>query len=326
MTSDMPKDRAPFASAVYLTGPTGVGKTEISLKLADKLGAEILALDAMTLYRGMDIGTAKPTQLQRLQTHHHLIDLWSPTEASSLERYRAAAEAVLNNLASRGKAALFVGGSPLYLKACLRGLSVLPDRQEIIRARLEHDAQVQGVTSLHRRLESIDPDSAAKIASFDLRRLVRALEIYEATGTPPSRLRKDHEHPAPSTVPVIALTRNRAALYERIDRRVELMFDQGLLEEAAGLPRPLSQTAMQAVGYAEAFDVLEGRATRNEAVARTQLRTRHYAKQQLTWFRRLEEVRGLAIDEMTDDEVVNVLVERIAAIRRGEKVPSDPFG
>ncbi|MBI1324560.1 tRNA (adenosine(37)-N6)-dimethylallyltransferase MiaA [bacterium] len=324
--SDTPPDVcALFRSSVYLTGPTGVGKTDISLRLAEELDAEILALDAMTLYRGMDIGTAKPGKAQTGRIRHHLIDLVSPQDESSLDLYLKAATEVLVSLAKSGKKALFVGGSPLYLKACLRGLSELPPRNDLIREDLERQAAAEGVTKLYQRLTEVDPATASKVAGTDLRRIVRALEIHAATGTAPSQLRGKHETPAPPTVPVVAILRDRRSLYDRIDRRVEDMFEQGLIDEARSLPQPLSRSARQAVGYSEAFEVLEGRMTIEAAIERTQLRTRHYAKHQLTWFRRLEEVRGLNIEDQSETLVLDRLMKHIESTRAGFEPTGDPI-
>ncbi len=325
MTGSKRENQAAFHQAVYLTGPTAVGKTDISLAIAEKLGAEIIALDAMTLYRGMDIGTAKPGKAQTDRVRHHLLDHFDPREESSLDRYLDAAEDVLNSLAERGKAALFVGGSPLYLKACLRGLSELPGRDDALRADLERRAAESGVESLHRSLMTLDPATAARIAPTDLRRIVRALEIQMLTNELPSQLRTRHDRPSPLHVPVIALLRDRQELYARIDHRVEIMFEQGLVDEAARLPQPLSRSARQAVGYSEAFDVLEGRVSLAEAIAKTRLRTRHYAKHQLTWFRRLEEVQGLRIDHLQDEAVVEAVMLRIEASRSGSRLSADPI-
>lgn len=320
----MPDNLALFHNTVYITGPTGVGKTEICLELAQRLDAEILVLDAMTLYRGMDIGTAKASPHDQSLVRHHLIDLLEPTESSDLLTYLAHAQTVLENLAVTGKTALFVGGSPLYLKACLRGLSNLPDRDDAVRQRLTEEAGQMGVVSLHERLATVDPVSAAKIARTDLRRVVRALEIYEVSGgEPPSRLRNKHDRPAPENVPVFALVRDRKSLYDRINRRVDSMFESGLIEEAARLPQPLSHTAAQAVGYTEAFDFLAGKISEAEAREQVRLRTRHYAKHQLTWFRRLEEVRGVSVENIDTQRVVEILLERIDLRKSGKPFESD---
>lgn len=322
----MHKDQALFHQAVYLTGPTGVGKSEISLALAQHLGAEIIALDAMTLYKGMDIGTAKPSPEDQQIVPHHLIDTVSPLENSDLEQYLASARSVLERIAGCGRRALFVGGSPLYLKAALRGLSELPHRDDAVRARLEAEAAEVGVLALHARLAEVDAQSAGRIAATDLRRVVRSLEIYEVSGgIPPSQLRGRHDQPAPPTVPVFALLRDRAVLYDRINRRVDAMFAEGLVEEVRRLPQPLSRTAAQAVGYAEVLEMLAGRMSRDEAMERTRLRTRHYAKHQLTWFRNLQEVRGLSLEGRSADEAVVELVRRIELVQQGQSVPGDPI-
>lgn len=321
----MPEISAPFLSAVYLTGPTAVGKSEISLLLAEQLNAEIIALDAMTLYQGMDIGTAKPSLNDRKRIPHHLLDTVSPQQASNLDQYLIDAAQVVADLAERGKRALFVGGSPLYLKACLRGLSDLPAPDDGFRAELVAEAETNGVETLYKRLLSIDPEAAAKIASTDLRRIVRSLEIHKLSGKRPSQLRQKHEQPAPAHVPVIALIRDRPELYLRINQRVELMFKQGLVEEAAALPRPLSHTSLQAVGYAEAFALQAGEMTLAQAIEQTQLRTRHYAKHQMTWFRNLKEARGFRLASRSVDENVKLLMQQIDAISSGQDVCSDPI-
>lgn len=319
----MPNNKAPFHQAVYLTGPTAVGKSEISLRLADKLNAEIIALDAMTLYQGMNIGTAKPSKADQGRIRHHMIDTMTPQTPSCLKTYIQSAHAVLNDIAGRGKTALFVGGAPLYLKACLRGLSELPETNEQVRLELTAQADALGVTTLHEQLALIDPETASKIANTDLRRIVRALEIYKISGEPPSSLRNRHDQLAPSTVPVIALIRDRQSLYDRINKRVETMFATGLLEEAAALPQPLSHTALQAVGYAEAFDLLGSKITLAQAIEKTQIRTRHYAKHQLTWFRNLSETRGFRIDNHPMEEQVDLLFQQIRRIQSGQEFSGD---
>lgn len=321
----MPNNMAVFHQAVYLTGPTGVGKSEISLRLAERLNAEIIALDAMTVYRGMDIGTAKPSSEEMSQIKHHMVDVIDPSETFDLDHYLRLVGIVLNNLASSGKTALFVGGSPLYLKACLRGLSDLPHRDESVRLALTERAQQEGVEVLHAQLAAIDPSTAELIAKTDLRRIVRAFEIYEVSGERPSQLRNKHDQPAPENVPVFALIRNRTTLYERINSRVDRMFDMGLINEAASLPQPLSRTASQAVGYSEAFEFLEGKCSEAEAREKVKLRTRHYAKHQLTWFRRLEEVKGVEIDTLTVEESVKNLLTQIKMIKSGQPVVSAPI-
>ena len=288
-------------SAFYLTGATAVGKTAVGVALARRLDAEVIALDSMTLYRGMDIGTAKPPAEERGGVPHHLMDVLNPWETASVAAYRGWALEVLADLHARGRRALFVGGSGLYLKAMLRGLFDGPAANPAARAELEAEADRLGLAALHERLARLDPAAAARLHPNDRRRVVRALEVCGATGRPLSILQAEHDRPAEG-VAVIALTRPRDELRRRIDERVGRMFADGLVDEVRALqagPRPPGLTAAQGVGYRETIDLLEGRATLGEAVERVRARTRQFAKRQETWFRGLAEVRPwpVAADE-----------------------------
>ncbi len=301
----MPTFDDPFQRAVYLTGPTASGKTAVGVALAKRLDAEIVALDSMTLYRGMDIGTAKPTLAERTGVPHHLIDVLDPWESASVAHYRAWAGAVIANIEARGKRVVFVGGTALYLKALLRGLFEGPGTDPAVRRALEEEAARDGDAALHARLATIDPTTARRLHPNDRRRVVRALEVAAATGKPLSDWQTSHDTPAPAGVSVFALERPRAALCERIDRRVVEMFDGGLVDEVRRLssgPRPGGAVAAQGVGYKEVLDLLAGRASESETVAQVQLRTRQFAKRQGTWFRGLTEVRAwpVAEDESTE--------------------------
>ncbi len=271
-----------------------MGKTAVGVALARLLDAEILALDSMTVYRGMDIGTAKPTSKDRGGVPHHLIDRLDPWESASVADYRGWALEVLADLEARGRRGLFVGGTALYLKAMLRGLFEGPGADLALRKSLEAEADRLGELALHKRLAELDPTTARRLHPNDRRRVIRALEVIAMTGRPLSELQLEHDQAAPGSVNVFALERPRPELFERIDRRVEAMFDDGLIEEVKRLrngPQPLSVVASQAVGYGEVIDHLEGRINRAEALARTQLRTRQFAKRQATWFRNLAEVQ-----------------------------------
>ncbi len=307
--------------ACYLTGPTAVGKTATALALAERLDAEILALDSMTLYRGLDIGTAKPTPSERARVPHHLLDRLDPWQSASVADYRCWALDILCDLKERGRTALFVGGTPLYLKALLRGLFEGPPADPEIRRRLEAQADLEGDDALHRRLQQCDPEAADRIHPNDRRRLVRALEVFEQTGVPLSQFQAEHERPAPPDVPVLALDRPRAQLHERIDRRVHTMFDEGLVDEVRALlddPRGLADGPSQAAGYHEVIDLLAGTLDRDGAIARIQARTRQLAKRQITWFRHLEEVRIVPITDLDDPQrLADALAERFTAIRSG---------
>jgi tRNA dimethylallyltransferase len=297
----------PFHRAIYLTGPTASGKTAVGVVLAQRLDAEIIALDSMTLYRGLNIGTAKPTLEERGGIPHHLIDVLDSWECASVADYRHWALKAAREIESRGKRVLFVGGTALYLKALLRGLFQGPGADSSIRDRLECEAQAQGTEVLYCRLATLDPTTASRLHPHDRRRVVRALEVIELTGRGLSHFHGEHDRPAPEGSLVFALERPRLDLFGRINRRVEAMFDAGLVEEVRGLQsssRPLSAVAAQGVGYREVIDHLAGSASLTDTITRVQTRSRQFAKRQATWFRGLVEVRSWPIAPGEDMESV----------------------
>jgi tRNA dimethylallyltransferase len=307
--------------AIYLTGPTASGKTAIGVLLARRLDAEIIALDSMTLYRGMDIGTAKPTIEERGGIPHHLIDVLDPWESASVAGYRRWAMEAMERIEGRGKCVLFVGGTALYLKALLRGLFEGPGADPALRGRLEEEADARGVELLHQRLRTVDPRTAERVHPHDRRRIVRALEVIELSGQPLSQLQVGHDRPAPAGTLVFALERPRPELHDRINRRVTAMFGAGLVEEVRSLqslPRPLSHVAAQGVGYLEVLDHLAGRVGLSETIERVRARSRQFAKRQATWFRGLEEVRAWPLSGDEDpEEIADRLAEEIEARRSG---------
>lgn len=297
----------PFEKALVLTGPTGSGKSQLGIELAEVLDAEIVSMDSMALYRGMDLGTAKPTPEQQRQIPHHLIDVLDPWESSSVAWWLRQAETVCQAITTRGRRPLIVGGTPLYLKALLYGLFAGPPADADLRRRLEAEAETLGPMALHARLAAIDPASARRLHPNDVRRVVRALEVYELTGTPLSAWQTQWPTSSARTLSedsppaVLWLDLPRAELYERIDRRVEEMFAAGLVEEVRRLrsqTRPLSREAAQALGYKEVFAYLDGQASLAETVHEVQTRSRNFAKRQITWFRHLPGVRP-ATKELT---------------------------
>ncbi len=302
----------PFTNALVLTGPTGSGKTALGLELAERLGAEIVSMDSMALYRGMDIGTAKPTRAERSRVPHHLVDVLDPWESASVAWWLERAAACCRAIEARGKRVLFVGGTPLYLKALLHGLFDGPGSDAALRERLTREAEVSGPQVLHERLARVDPAAAARLHPNDVRRVIRALEVWELTGQPiscrqrqwpqrkdeggrrkdePERLSGSSFLLPPSSFPqILWLDLPRPELYERINRRVEEMFAAGLVEEVEGLrhlPHPVSREAAQALGYKEVFAHLDGQASLAETLVRVQTRSRNFAKRQVTWFRHL---------------------------------------
>jgi tRNA dimethylallyltransferase len=263
--------------------------------MAHELGAEIVSVDSMAVYRGLDVGTAKPTAAQRQAVPHHLIDVVSPAEAYSVARWLADAAAAIADCRGRGRRILFVGGTPLYLRALRDGLAPLPEADPELRSELAAAAVRLGSAALHARLAAIDPPSAARIHAHDTKRIIRALEVAETTGRPLSAAFAPAPHPVFESQ-FLVLNVPRSELHDRIDRRVERMFAEGIVEEtAASLAAPggIGPTARQAAGYAEAIDLVEGRIDRAEAIRRTQVRTRQLAKRQLTWLRSFKNARWL---------------------------------
>lgn len=281
-----------------LVGPTAVGKTALALELARDYDAEIVSVDSMQVYRGMDIGTAKATPAERSLAAHHLIDIVDPDEDYSVARFINDAAAALADLRQRGKNALLVGGTGLYFKGLLEGLfEVAANDQGAVREKLAARLAAEGREALHRELQAIDPESARRIHPHDTHRLLRALEIYLLTGIPWSRhLQEQQQEPLLRRALVIGLACERPLLYERINRRVEMMLTQGLQAEVAGLLAAgygPELPAMQAIGYRHLVNFIHGRWDWEETVELLARDTRHYAKRQFTWFNRLPGIHWL---------------------------------
>jgi tRNA dimethylallyltransferase len=304
--------------AIYLTGPTASGKSAVGVALARRLDAEIIALDSMTLYRGMDIGTAKPTAQERGGIPHHLIDVLEPWQSASVAEYRRWAIDTAGQIENRGRRVLFVGGTALYLKALLRGLFQGPGADPVLRDWLQREAAERGLSVLFERLGALDPVTAARLHPNDQRRIIRALEVIEISGHPLSRLQAEHDRPGPAGTLVFALQRPRSDLYHRIHERVDAMFRAGLVDEVRELwskARPPSTVAAQAVGYREVNEMLHGSARLDETIDLVRTRTRQFAKRQGTWFRSLAEVRPWPVEPDESPEMVAEALARQCDIR-----------
>jgi tRNA dimethylallyltransferase len=290
--AEIPSPRPPAAPRLgddcwFLAGPTAAGKTAIGIDMAARLGAEVVSVDSMAVYRGLDIGTAKPTLAERAAVRHHIVDLVPPAEPYSLARWLADAAVAVADCRARGRAILFVGGTPLYFRALRDGLAPLPAADPAVRQQLHDLAEREGAASLHRRLLTVDPETASRLHPNDVKRVVRALEVIHVTGLPMARALRPTSNPA-FEPRLMIVDVPRPLLRTRIDRRVERMFAEGLVEEtrrALATPGGIGPTARQAAGYAEAIELLAGRLGYQEAVARTQQRSRQLAKRQLTWLR-----------------------------------------
>jgi len=296
MTSN---ETRPFADCWFLSGPTASGKTAVGLEVAKRLGAEIISLDSMALYRRLDIGTAKPTAGQRRAVPHHLIDLIEPHEAFSLARYIAAAATASAEIRARGRRVLFVGGTPLYLKALLRGIFEGPAADWELRGALESNIEIHGKEWIYQRVEAVDPVTARRLHPNDTRRLIRAYEVYQLTGQPISRWQQQFERAKPpDECHVYVLDWPREELYARINERVEAMFTAGLVAEVKQLVAEgcrFGRTARQALGYREVLEHLLAKRDLNDTLDLVQIRTRNFAKRQMTWFRSLSECRTIPV-------------------------------
>jgi tRNA dimethylallyltransferase len=274
---------------IVLVGPTGSGKTALSLALAERLGSEVVSCDSVAVYREMELGTAKPSREERTRVPHHLIDVAWPSEEYTAGDYGRAAREAVAGIAARGHVPIVAGGTGLYLRALLDGLSPVPQRDEALRDRLRAAVDRRGPGLLHRVLRRLDPANAAKIHANDLPKLIRAIEVSVIEGRPMSEAWNDRQ-PQPLSgfrVMHLGLMPDRAALYQRINARCAAMFADGLVEETRGLVAKYGPTrALGALGYAEAQAVLRGEMTEAEAIERAQIGHRNYSKRQGTWFRR----------------------------------------
>ena len=283
---------------ICVAGPTASGKTSLSIALAKALDGEVISCDSMQIYRGMDIGTAKPTREEMAGVVHHMLDVVSPADDFSVSRYCEMADPILQDILARGKTAIIAGGTGLYMDALIRGNSFAPFPSTGMREKLETQADEIGMEAMLEKLRSIDPGSAQRLPVADRKRIIRALEVYYETGeTITEHNRKTQAIPPKYTPLWFALEdENRQDLYDRIDRRVDIMLELGLMEEihrllASGIPE--KATSMQAIGYKEFLDAIHGRCTVAEAAELVKQSSRRYAKRQLTWLRRNEAIHWL---------------------------------
>ena len=281
---------------VILLGPTGSGKTALSLELAERFGGEIVSCDSVAVYRGMELGTAKPTKEERARVPHHLIDVAEPDEPFTAGEYSRRARAALRDIAARGRLPIVTGGTGLYLRAMTEGLFAGPGRQESLRARLRSEAQKHGSAAwLHRLLRKLDAATAERIHANDTAKVIRAIEVCVAARKPMSQILADRDIGRDRVTGFklmrIGLNPPRDALYDRLDQRCAAMFAAGLVEETRGLlERYGPAKALDSLGYRQSCSVLDGTMSEQDAIRVAQQGHRNYAKRQMTWFRREPEV------------------------------------
>jgi tRNA dimethylallyltransferase len=293
-----------------IVGPTATGKSEAALRVAAQLSAEIVSVDSMTVYRGMDVGTAKPSVEDRRRVPHHLFDVADPSEDFSVARYQELARTALKEIGSRGRTSLLVGGTGLYFRAVVDDLA-FPPTDPGVRRTLEREAELVGAEAMHRRLANLDPAAADKIEHGNVRRTVRALEVAAVTGRSFSSFAEDREQYSSGPVRAVGIDMEPDVLRRRIETRVRAQLDAGLFEETRALLQSgaLSLTARQAIGYAEAIEHVSGRVTLDEAAARILRRSRHLARRQLSWFRRDPRIQWFHADERGAAALVDDILE-----------------
>ena len=287
---------------ICIAGPTASGKTALAVALAQELGGEVVSCDSMQVYRRMDIGTAKPTVEEMQGIPHHMLDVAEPDEDFSVSRYCRMASPIVDDIVSRGKVAIIAGGTGLYMDSLIRGNAFAPFPYTGVREKLEAQADAEGMEKIHAWLTSVDPEAAGRLHLSDRKRIIRALEVYLETGETITEHNRRTQAIPPKYSPLwLGLDfEDRAQLYHRIDRRVDIMLDMGLIDEIKGLLHsgiPEKCTAMQAIGYKEFVDALQGRGTIVEAADQVRQSSRRYAKRQLTWFRRNQAIHWLTRGE-----------------------------
>ncbi len=297
-----------------VAGPTASGKTALGIEIAKRFGGEIVSADSMQIYKNMDIATAKPTELEQSQAKHHLIGFLSPGESFSVAKYKELAEKAIDDILSLGKLPIIVGGTGLYIDTLINNTEFLDYEKSDIRETLEKRADSEGAETLLSELKKVDPETAERLHINDRKRIIRALEVYYSTGkTITTQCELSHINESKYRFVVIGLTaENRQYLYDRINLRVDMMIDEGLIEEAKRFySLNLGSTAKQAIGYKELKPYLDGLISLDEATEKLKMETRRYAKRQLTWFRRNKNIHWLEIDKLERESLFNAACEII---------------
>ena len=307
---------------VCIAGPTASGKTALSIALAKELNGEIVSCDSMQVYKRMDIGTAKPTVEEMENIPHHMLSVAEPWEDFSVGKYCQMATPIVDDILARGKTAIVVGGTGLYMDALIRGNDFAPTPSTGCREQLEQLAESEGIEAVIEKLRAVDPESAERLHPSDQKRIIRAMEVYLETGETITEHNRKTQLIPPRYDPLwFALEdADRATLYERIDRRVEMMLEQGLIAEIQSLLKegvPEKCTAMQAIGYKEFVDALQGRSSMETATALVQQSSRKYAKRQLTWFRRNSAIHWLRREK--DETTTQILAKARQIITEFDK-------
>lgn len=306
-----------LSSVIAIVGPTAVGKTAVAIELVAQIGGEIVSADSMAVYKGMDIGTAKPTADEKARAKFHLIDVADPTEPFNVGEFQKLAQDAIDDISRRNPPAVVVGGSGLYVRAAIDGLDTsIPADNKDFRLRMAEQARLYGNEYVHGLLAKVDPVSAERIHPNNLKRVIRALEIYEETGKKPSDLFEadSKREPRYPDARFFGLMMDRKKLYARIEKRVDLMIDTGLVEEVSRLIEmgiSPNTTAMQGLGYKEIAGYLRGEIGLTEAIDLLKKNTRRFAKRQYTWFRADSRIQWIDVGGRTAEEVSLIIKESL---------------
>ena len=299
----------PGESFLTLVGPTAVGKTALSLSLAEALDAEIISADSRQVYREITIGTAKPSPAEQARVPHHFIDELPLGADFSAGTFAEVANERIRDILDRGHCPIIVGGSTLYIHALQYGLADIPEVDKSVRAQIEQRLEREGAEALYQELQQVDPEQAASMDPTKTHRLIRALEVYHGTGRPLTYYYENQPEP-PFDYQTIVLNRDRQRLYERIEQRVDQMLDRGLLDEVRDIMEldvDLTQPPLKTIGYKEPIRYLNGEISYDEMVRLIKRNSRRYAKRQLTWFRRYDEYTWLDASDVNVDSIINIL-------------------
>ena len=295
---------------IVICGPTASGKTSLSISLAKKINGEIVSCDSMQIYKEMDIGSAKPTVEEMQEIKHYLVDFVSPEKRYSVSEYKEDASKAIEEIINKGKTPIIVGGTGLYLNSLIYNIQYNEMEVDLnYRRELEKEAEEYGLEVLYNRAKEIDPEAMEKVSANDKKRITRVLEIYNATGRNKTELEKKSRKEVPYNYLIFGINMERSILYDRINTRVDRMIEQGLIEEVKNLINKYSNmpTAMQGLGYKEVKEFLDGNISKEEMIEKIKMETRRYAKRQITWFKRIENIIWLDGLNKTEENVNSIM-------------------
>ncbi len=295
---------------IVICGPTASGKTSLSISLAKKINGEIVSCDSMQIYKEMDIGSAKPTVEEMQEIKHYLVDFVSPEKRYSVSEYKEDASKAIEEIINKGKTPIIVGGTGLYLNSLIYNIQYNEMEVDLnYRRELEKEAEEYGLEVLYNRAKEIDPEAMEKVSANDKKRITRVLEIYNATGRNKTELEKKSRKEVPYNYLIFGINMERSILYDRINKRVDIMLEQGLIEEVKNLINKYSNmpTAMQGLGYKVVKEFLDGNISKEEMIEKIKMETRRYAKRQITWFKRIENIIWLDGLNKTEENVNSIM-------------------